>query len=258
MRRTLLLLALALASGPARAQQVRAPRVSETVKAARARIEEMRKAKPPSCSVGTRSSCKLENAAELPEKGIGYRLGSPGRKTNFGTDEMVFGLMELGALMSDRFGEQGSFLIGDISQKEGGRLSPHINHQGGRDADIGFFLCDEAGRPQGNRMLRCDREGKGEGTLRFDTARNWDFVSAMLESPYFQDLHYVLVAEWLKKLMLDHARSQLAKTRDPREFQRQAALIKRAEEKLTQPSSSPHDNHFHLGLACTRDDRKGG
>ena len=250
--------ALLLLALPAWGRQARAPKVSETVRAVRARIEEMRKSKPLSCSVGTRSSCKLDNAAELPEKGVGYRLGSPGRKTNFGTDEMVFGLMELGALMSDRFGEQGAFLLGDISQKGGGRLAPHINHQGGRDADIGFFLCDEAGRPQGNRMLKCDKDGKGEGTLRFDTGRNWEFVSAMLESPYFQDLHYVLVAEWLKKLMLDHARAQLARTRDPREFQRQTALIRRAEEKLTQPSSSPHDNHFHLGLACTREDRKGG
>jgi penicillin-insensitive murein endopeptidase len=250
---TLLVLSL-----PAWGQQARAPQVSETVKAVRARIEEMRKAKPASCSVGTRSSCTLENAAELPEKGVGYRIGSPGRKTNFGTDEMVFGLMELGASMADRFGEQGAFLLGDISAKGGGRLAPHINHQGGRDADIGFYLCDDAGRPQGNRMLRFDKEGKGEGTLRFDTARNWDFVSAMLESPYFQDLHNVLIADWLKKLMLDHARARLATLRDPREHQRQTGLLRRAEEKLRQPSSSPHDNHFHLALACTREDRKGG
>lgn len=240
------------------AQDVRPAKASEPLKAVRKQIEELRKAKKPSVSVGTRSDCKLENAAELPLKGTGYTIGSPGRKTHFGTDEMVFGLMELGVQMTDRYAEDGTFLVGDLSAKDGGRLAPHINHQSGRDADLGMYVCDSNGRPQGNKMMRFDKEGKGEGTMRFDVVRNWDFVCLMLESPWCQDMHYILVADWLKKLMVDHATAQLPKIRNPLELQRQRELIKKAGEKLTQPSSSPHDNHFHLGLACTREDRKGG
>lgn len=251
----LLLAAGALAHGR---QDARPPRVSPTLKAVRLKIEELRKSKEPSCSAGTRSNCKLLNAAELPEKGVGYRIVSPGRKTAFGTDEMVFGLMEVGAHMHDRHGEQGVFLVGDISARGGGKLGGHINHQGGRDADLGLYVCDDQGRPQGNRFMKFDKEGKGPGTMRFDVARNWDFVSLVLENPYFQDMHNILLADWLKALLLTHARERLGKIRSPLEWERQNALIKKAEQKLVQPSSSPHDDHFHLALACTREDRKGG
>lgn len=233
-------------------------RISEGLKAVRKRIEEMRKAKPRSVSIGTRSKCRLENASELPEKGVGYRIGSPGRKTHFGTDEMVFGLMELGVRMAERHGDEGTFLVGDISAKEGGKLSPHINHQGGRDVDLGLYLRDANGAPKGNRIFRFDKEGKGEGDLRFDIVRNWDFVCGMLESPWFQEMHSILIADWLKSLLLDHARELLPMIRSPLERARQEALIQKAEKKLIQPSSSPHDNHMHLALACTSEDRKGG
>jgi penicillin-insensitive murein endopeptidase len=255
MKRLILLAAMAATVS---AQEARPARISENVKAVRRQMEEMRKAKAPSCSVGTRSNCKLQNACALPEKGMGYRIGAPGRKTNFGTDEMVFGLMELGALMVDRHADQGVFYVGDISAENGGKLSPHINHQGGRDVDLGLYVCDESGRFQGNRMMTFDKAGKGEGTMRFDVVRNWDFVGFMLESPWFQDMHNILLADWLKKLLLEHARAQLPKIRNPLEYQRQTELIKKAEQKIIQPSSSPHDNHMHLALACTREDRKGG
>jgi penicillin-insensitive murein endopeptidase len=255
MKLTALLLLLLATTFPA--QEASGP-LSDRVKAARRQIEEIRRSKKPSISIGTRSDCRLENSAELPPKGVGYVIGSPGRATHFGTDEMVFGLIELGARVADRFGEDAAFRVGDISARDGGRLAPHINHQGGRDADIGMFVCDANGRPQSNRMVKFDREGKARDGLRFDVARNWEFISMILESPHFQDLHAVLVADWLKALMLDHARAQLPKIRNPREAQRQAALIKKAEQELVQPSSSPHDDHFHLALACTAEDRKGG
>ncbi|MBI3858369.1 MAG: penicillin-insensitive murein endopeptidase [Planctomycetes bacterium] len=231
----------------------------EPVRDVRRQIEEMRKAKMPSISIGTRSSCRLVNAAELPDKGTGYRIGSPSRKTCFGTDEMIFGLMELGVEMTLRHGHDGVFFVGDISAKEGGKLAPHLNHQGGRDADLGLYVCSASGAPRANQMLTFDKDGKGEGDVRFDVVRNWTFVCGILESPYFQDLHSIYLADWLKTLLLEHARGRLAGlARNPVERARQEALIKKAEKKVSQPASSPHDNHMHLALACASDDRKEG
>jgi len=244
-------------AGVAFAQQKQSA-LPDAVRQVRNQIEEMRKAKVPSLSIGTRSSCTLVHASELPEKGVGYRIGNPARKTRFGTDEMIFGLMELGVEMTLKHGNDGVFYVGDISAKDGGKLAPHINHQGGRDVDLGLFICDANGSPKGNRIFRFDKDGKGEGDLRFDAARNWAFAAAMLESPWFQDLHNILIADWLKALVLEHAREQLASQRNPAERVRLEALIKKAEKKLIQPSSSPHDNHMHLALACTSDDRKEG
>lgn len=221
------------------------------------KIEQIKRSKKPSTSRGGLTTGSLENACELPADGVGYRLVGPGRKTNFGTDEMVFGLMEIGAKMYIKYGDKGAFLVGDISAEHGGKLKPHINHQGGRDVDLGLYIANSKGEPLGNRMVRFDRDGRaGDGTL-LDLERNWEFICAMLESPYFQ-VDAILFADWLKKLVLDHARAKLARTKNPNECMRQKRLIELAEKVIEQPRSSPHDNHFHLRIKLSDEDRRLG
>ena len=238
--------------------QDRPARISERYREVLRQIEQMRRAKAPSVSVGEPNSAKLLNACELPAKGYGVRLLNAGRKTNFGTDEMVFGLMELGAQMGDRWGDDGTFGVGDISDQDGGKLSPHISHQGGRDADVGYYICDDKGRPQGNRMLTCGKDGTSkEGTLRFDVARNWEFVCAMMDSPHFGgEIRFILIAEWLKKLLVEHGEERAAKARTAAERDYHAKRAKRAEQVLD--VKNDHDNHFHLRIKCTREDNKEG
>jgi len=44
--------------------------------------------------------------------------------------------------------EKGSLMVvGDLSRRDGGPLAGHVSHQSGRDADVGFYLRDAAGRP---------------------------------------------------------------------------------------------------------------
>lgn len=107
--------------------------------------------------------------------------------------------------------------------------------------------------------MEFDKEGKSkDGTLRFDVVRNWEFVVGMLESSRFGELRWIFLADWLKKLLLDHARGELAKCKNPFQAQRLQKLIKDAERLISQPSSSPHANHFHLSLKCSKEDRKLG
>src|SRR5688572_23502283 len=52
--------------------------------------------------------------------------------------------------------------IGELSRKDGGRITSHLSHQSGRDADVGFYLTDLDGTPiRAPRFLRCD--GRGDG-----------------------------------------------------------------------------------------------
>lgn len=231
-----------------------------TLRKVQQQIAATMKSKAPSTSIGPLSDGRLENAAELPAKGVGYRLSSPDRGTNFGTDEMVFGLMEIAAIFHDLWGEKGEFLVGDIGSEKGGKLQPHQNHQNGRDVDLGLYLCDDQGRPQGNRMVHFDAEGKTKegGTIRFDAARNWEFIVAMLENARFGEVRAIYLADWLKKLLLDHARGLQSRARTSAQVERLQKLIKEAERVISQPSSSPHDNHIHLSLKCSKEDRKSG
>ncbi len=240
------------------AQDTPRRRVSAEYLAVVRQIEQMRKTKPPSCSTGEPNRAALRDAAELPKKGWGYKVANPDRKTNFGTDEMVFGLMLQGAEMAERYGTDGTFHVYDIGHKEGGKLSPHISHQGGRDVDLGFYICDDKGRSQGNRIVDIDKEGKAKsGNLRFDLERNWTFVCTMIDNPYFgENIRFIILAEWVQDLLTKYARDRMLKSRIPAEREYLEKHLKLAEKYFT--TKNDHDNHYHLRLKCTREDAKEG
>ncbi len=221
-------------------------------------IKKAQKTLVPSRSTGLPNAAKLEHAKELPAKGYGYTMRSAvSRKTNFGTDEMVYGLMILGAEMGDRYGKQGTFYVGDIGRKEGGKLPPHVSHQGGRDVDLGFYLCDKKGKPQGNKMVKIDKEGNAGGTLKFDLQRNWDYVCLMMDNPFFgKDIRFILIASWIKELLLDYARDRMARSRNSRERAYLKKQIDRADKLLRHHKG--HENHYHLRIKCSKDDNKKG
>ncbi len=212
----------------------------------------------PSRSIGYPNKATLENAKELPAKGYGYRMSSAvSRKTNFGTDEMVYGLMILGAEMGDRYGKHGTFYLGDIGRREGGKLSPHVSHQGGRDVDIGLYISDRKGKPQGNKMVKIGKEGGAGGTLQFDLRRNWDFVCLMMDNPFFgKDIRFILIASWIKDLLLAHVKDRILRSRNSRERAYLKKQMDRAEKLLRHQSG--HENHYHLRIKCSKDDNKKG
>ncbi len=248
-------LCISIAAAAQQGPPPRPAKISDKYREALRAIDQIRKSKPPSTSVGTPTDAKLLNAAEMPRKGYGYKLLT---ERAFGTDEMVFGLIECAATLADKWGDDDPISIGDISAKDGGKLSPHINHQAGRDVDLGFFICDDKGRAQGNRLLRFDKEGKSkEGTLRFDVARNWEYVCAMMANPHFGgEIKFVLIAEWLRELLLKPGESLAAKARTAEERSFRERQVKEAEKILR--VKNDHDNHFHLSIKVTREDNKEG
>ncbi len=250
------LAAVALAEDAPRRARGRSPEYRKAI----ADIEAIAKGKPPSEATGVYHDGGIKNAAELPEKGFGYRLVAPKRKTHFGTDAMVFGLIELSALLQERRPGSPWLSIGDISGPEGGKLAPHINHQDGQDLDISFLYCNAKGEPIERSWLKCNAEGKSsQNGVAFDAARNFEMLRLWLESPYFGGCEWILVYDPLKKLLLDHGRAAAAAVRPAgkSEKARAAAVAEvQAIEKVTaeltklcrQPESSPHEDHFHVRL----------
>jgi penicillin-insensitive murein DD-endopeptidase len=134
-------------------------------------------------------------------------------------------------------------LVGDLSREFGGPLAGHRSHQSGRDADVGFFVTDEKGRPLNSQKLRTfDSQGRardGSG-LRFDDYRNWLLVQLWLKDNR-ADLEYVFVASHLRRRLLEFAQKRPA-------FRKYVAD---AAQFLRQPSNGlPHDDHFHVRIAC--------
>lgn len=220
---------------------------SPEYKAAIATIEAMAKAKPPSVASGTVSDGRIENPAELPARGFGYKLASPARKTHFGTDEMVYGLIELAAFLQERRPGSPWLSIGDISGPKGGKLSPHINHQDGQDLDIAFLYSTADGQPVDRGWMKCDAAGKTkQANIVFDDARNFEMLVFWLESPYFGGCEWILVYEPLEKRLVEYGRSLAKKM--PKKADLILERTAELEKLMREPSSSPHDDHFHIRL----------
>jgi hypothetical protein len=218
-------------------------------------VEALAKAKSPSIATGTYNDGGLVHPSELPAKGFGYRLASPGRKTHFGTDEMVFGLIELAALIQEKRPGSPWLSVGDISGPEGGTLKPHVNHQDGQDVDLAFLYCTTEGAPVDRGWLKCGADGKTKTpSVVFDVARNFELLVLWLESPYFGGCDWILCYDPLKKLLVEHGR-ELARKR-PKSAEAITKVTDELQKLLREPSSSPHDDHFHIRLKRSPDDRQ--
>lgn len=204
-----------------------------------------------SVSLGKTGGGELVGAVTLPAKGRGYRVQNVGRKTNFGTSELVGLIQRATATVAEAF--PGSSLgVGNLGFASGKKIPWSVSHQAGRDADLGMYATTLDGKPLEELPFvtygadgLADHEGR---KVRFDVARNLAFVVALVSDDEAR-VQYIFVAEWLKARLLAEAR----KGKVP------SAIIGRLEEVLHQPTdSNPHANHFHVRLFCSVEDRAFG
>lgn len=219
-----------------------------------------------SVSVGTFTHGVLRHGARLPDKGEGYVIPPlwAVRNTNYGTDEMVAAIAHAARRVRREY--PGSLLgIGDLSQKGGGDSVLHRSHEAGRDADLIYYAVDDNNKPvppadSMPRYLRGDFHAHDPGPQdhgvvygpfsprNFDVRRNWALVRALLEEPRIE-IQYLFIHEELKRQLLQYARDL---DEDP-------GLLDRAEALLHQPGDSlPHDDHLHVRIFCSQDDRPYG
>lgn len=133
--------------------------------------------------------------------------------------------------------------VGHLSRRGGGDIESHHSHESGRDADIQFYMHDRASRPLlSDRYVTFRPDGTSPQLpgAHFDDARNWELVQALLTDRRARVMR-IFVSEPLKQRLLDEARRQRAP----------GWLVARASQALMQPKGAlPHDNHFHLRIAC--------
>jgi penicillin-insensitive murein DD-endopeptidase len=189
----------------------------------------------------------LTDAVELGESGTGYRRYRPRGEFYWGTPELVSMLQDAAARVAEASPGSPPLIVGDLSARRGGRIERHQSHRTGRDVDLLFYVTTPAGAALASPgFVKFGQDGLGEtGSrppfLRFDVARNWLLVKALLTSPA-ASVQRIYVARPLEALLTDYARAR----------ETDLALLVRAELVLAQPSdSSPHDDHFHLRIACT-------
>ena len=218
-----------------------------------------------SVSVGTFNHGLLRHGARLPVKGEGYLIQAlwAQRSSNFATDELVGALEHVARRVHREY--PGALLqIGDLSTKGGGDSVLHRSHENGRDADLIYYAIDDHGKPAppAESMPRygADLRARSPGPQEhgvvfgpfsprvFDVARNWALVRALLEEPRIE-VQYLFINETLKQKLLEWARAH----------GEELALVDRADALLHQPGdSAPHDDHLHVRIFCSQEDRPYG
>ncbi|MCO4762281.1 MAG: penicillin-insensitive murein endopeptidase [Myxococcales bacterium] len=204
-----------------------------------------------SMSLGVTSRGRLLRARKIKAKGRHYRFFPhiSERQTFWGTDEMQQFITRVSTAVARKH-RGAEMRIGNVSLHHGGRSPWHRSHQVGRDVDICFYARDRQGKPvKMDNFRKFRRTGfSRDGQLVFDDARNLDVALAMLaqtETP----VQWVFVARWLKRRMLKVAEKRGL----PEETMTQLSQL------LRQPGdSAPHDDHFHVRLFCSLQDRKYG
>ncbi|MBZ4420633.1 penicillin-insensitive murein endopeptidase [Myxococcus sp. RHSTA-1-4] len=208
---------------------------------------------PRALSVGRASRGELRGARAL-ESDDAVRLlprRHLSRCLNWATPRLVAALKRAGEAVRRHLPDSPPLGVGDLSRAAGGPIPPYSrSHQSGRDADLAFFQVDEQGQPvPAEDLLPFDTKGRAsEGRLRFDARRTWLVVRALLEDPEV-DVQWMFISNALRRELLEEAR----RLNEP------AALVERAASVLHQPTdSSPHDDHVHLRIRCTPEERAEG
>jgi penicillin-insensitive murein endopeptidase len=206
-----------------------------------------------SASIGRTAKGRLEGGVAVKESAALRVLPARHRRRclAWGTARLVAALERAGAAVQRAEAGAPPLGVGNLGRARGGSLAPYSHsHQAGRDADLAFYATTAAGQPVAAEDLThfgADLRSP-DGDLRFDVKRNWALVAALLSDGSI-DVRWLFVSEPLRKALLDEGRRRGASS----------SVLERAEAALHQPSDAPpHDDHFHLRIRCTAQERKNG
>jgi penicillin-insensitive murein endopeptidase len=199
---------------------------------------------PPALSIGSPNEGRLDGGARLNEapyiRVVPFYAESNAR---WGLPSLV-GLLDRAARRVAKQFPDAVLSVGDLSRKRGGELDRHHSHESGRDADVGFYLRNAAKKPLlANQFVAFAPSGTAKGLpgAFFDDARNWTFIDALIDDPVTRVSH-VFVAAHIRARLLRYAEQMGV---DPR-------VRERAAEVMMQPRRAPHDDHFHVRVACPK------
>lgn len=153
-------------------------------------------AKLGSMSLGKPNAGALFNAVPLPP-GERWKIVNPAE--TYGTKETVDFIMASINRVHDEFENTGKVYVGDISDKDGGRLNRHVSHQSGRDADLSWYYKESA---------NCPWWTVGDAS-NMDLDRTWALIRAFFTET---DVQLILIDFRIQGLLYNHA---MKKGEDP-------------------------------------------
>ena len=206
-----------------------------------------------SISIGKPSQGRIVDGARLPDRGEGFITRDiwKMRGNRFGTDELVDLLTATARRVRPKNGGT-RLVVADLSGRGGGEARQwHRSHQSGRDVDLLYYVKDKTGKSIENDAMRVfgpDLVAKDGSGHSVDVPRMWNLVKEMLTAPE-APVQWMFMYQPIANAIIEHA----VKLGEPEE------IIERARIACKQPGdSAPHNDHTHVRVYCSFEDRAYG
>jgi penicillin-insensitive murein endopeptidase len=138
-------------------------------------------------SIGFPGQGRLFNGVQL-QQSDNWQLVDPSHA--WGTQETIDYLSKTVQRVSALHPDSPRVVIGHISARLGGPLSPHKSHQAGRDVDVGYYHTSEL------------RWFGRASAANLDLARTWTFVKALLKE---SRIDLILIDRSIQRLIREYA-----------------------------------------------------
>lgn len=132
-------------------------------------------------------------------------------------------------------------LVGNLSSRDGGPLSPHKSHQSGRDVDLSYIV-----RRNGNDPMTWQRVSSDN----LDAELTWRLVKLLTQEA---QVEVIYMDRSIQRVLLEHAKQHgtIRKGRLPDWLE----IAGSSETSLIRHVPG-HKDHFHVRLACPTDNRR--
>ena len=121
---------------------------------------------------------------------------NPKRARNYGVPEMVAAIKQAVSEVNQSHPNTKRLVIGDLSRLNGGYFPPHLSHQSGRDADIGYYT---KGSYQPEYLQKI-------GPRQLDVERTWTFLHSFLRD---DKVKYVFMDHRLQRPLYRYLKNEL-------------------------------------------------
>jgi LysM repeat protein len=190
-----------------------------------------------SVSYGRASNGKLYNGVPLKSW---HGIDTRNLAEAYGTKRVIEMLYAAAADVQARWPGTPDLVVGDLSYKRGGHMSPHKSHQSGRDADISFYYRGNVQLPRFFPMTESS----------FDARKNWHFYKTLIDTG---EVEYIFVSYYLQEMLYEYARS-IGYTKEQLKPILQYPRSKHQPKGIIRHSAG-HDDHIHIRFTCGPKDR---
>lgn len=188
-------------------------------------------------SVGKPNKGKLVNGKQLPENDKLYTIRRP--EEAFGSSHTLSHLQAALAEFRRATGYDREIVIGAISKKSGGRISPHSSHQSGRDVDIRM--------PAKKGVKSSEMDDASD----IDWNATWGMIRALVATG---EVQYIFMSHSRQKYLYEAAKKAGVKKDEleriiqyPNKAKTNNGIVRHAKG---------HDVHIHVRFTCASNETK--